>query len=58
MWFSKSLQAEIDTLKAELYPLKDLTSGIDEEMLVLRLRADGTMAYIKPELFRWIRLLA
>ena len=46
MWFSKSLQAEIDALKAELYPLKDLTSGIDEEMLVLRLRADGTMAYI------------
>ncbi|GKW52799.1 chemotaxis protein [Pseudoalteromonas sp. NCCP-2140] len=46
MWFNKSLQAEIDALKAELYPLKDLTSGIDEEMLVLRLRADGTMAYI------------
>lgn len=46
MWFGKSLEAEIAALKAELYPLKDLTAGIDEEMLVLRLNADGAMAYI------------
>jgi methyl-accepting chemotaxis protein len=46
MWFNKALQNEIAALNAELHPLKGLISGIDEEMLVLKLRKDRTISYM------------